>query len=598
MIGNKKVRILWLSDIHFADAYSQLKGKKPFSSFLDSFIAKVVELQSQSPFSYIFITGDLAFSGSNNDYNRLDEMLLRPLLQEFRALKMPIPKLLTIPGNHDVNWDEDEFMHRFIKTRGEANKVDFLVDNEDKFRNLFKDYTDFFTSAGFKTLEPFLKLENSKAFKVSKEYKKSRLFGHIIDKKNNLIVVMLNSAWFSLGIEFNRLFVKVIEEYKDLTESDPGANDNLIQLFAIKDKLSEYNGQITGIQLMNESEDPKEPKLESYFNNYQDYFVILCMHHPRNWLEWTESYVFPGDTSEKNSAKLLNKLIRNANLFLTGHEHVPADIREEWMLGSALHLKAGCLLEDNQVENCMPKKISFKDKFPKSWFSVLDIGLGSKIVSQQKYQYNEKKAEWNLLNILPSEHPMMRSFNGKLTDERNNKNINTYNRAKPRGLVNFLADYLDIESSAIKLDIVSQVDGYNLYNLTYGGNNELVVQALEEDPWSFCFKHDNFKKLLAQLLHRHTSVGQVRFITLDLLADGNTKQRYREDYCEREQVYNDLVRDLDILFNVFRHGFFSQWEPLVKEDFTEKMAKEFSRFTGVTFVNQVIPYWLAEYYWI
>ena len=79
---NNKVRILWLTDIHFSSGYGKIKSTS-FTSFKKHFFLKVAAEHAKQAFQYIFITGDLAQQGTREDYECFWDLLLQPLLDVF-----------------------------------------------------------------------------------------------------------------------------------------------------------------------------------------------------------------------------------------------------------------------------------------------------------------------------------------------------------------------------------------------------------------------------------------------------------------------------------------------------------------------------------
>src|ERR1700761_7227593 len=115
MSKNNKVRILWLTDIHFSAAYREITDPR-FRGFIDDFYNKIRLEQADQPFQYILITGDLAQTGSNEDYDAFWDLFLKRLLDIFLENKdWPVPKVLTIPGNHDVQWGNGDFLSEYVK---------------------------------------------------------------------------------------------------------------------------------------------------------------------------------------------------------------------------------------------------------------------------------------------------------------------------------------------------------------------------------------------------------------------------------------------------------------------------------------------------
>jgi predicted MPP superfamily phosphohydrolase len=591
MIRNQSVRILWISDIHFSKFYTTQELRKTeflnLRQFINQFISKIKGEHDTLSFDYIFLTGDLAQTGLKDDYDRFMEIILIPLFNALNELNKEIPKVISLPGNHDLMWKNDDFLRDYIgHIDTVANKFpdrpQYLKRQIQNFRKLFNDYTTFMVDQSSGTYRDYFELINDKSsFVVSPEYNKSRLFGHIIDKKRKIIIIILNTAWFSLGDGFNSLYKDYIKEVNDLGNL---TDDNIKEWLETKDILTEYNKQITGIQLLQ-----KEEILE-YFNNYSDYMVITTMHHPRNWLEWTESYTHRKTSQQNDSWKKLKDVIRNSNVILTGHEHVPIEVETE-VFENVLHLKAGCFLEFNQLT-----RVKDPDNFSNNWFSILNIDTAIKSIEQERFFFNPVNCNWE--NCESKNYNVEGKAKYKLTDKRKDAILKSFGSGTSDMLKNYLDEYFphgDRISSISKIS-ESKQKNYDLYKIGHLTGAEFCILVKMPELYFSFFKTETFFNQLIKQLKNHPEIKYIRFLVLDLFVDGKLKDNYEKNKCNRSEIFSGIVKLADNLFDVFRHEFFMRWEP--NKDNKIKAKENFKSFADLKLVNQIIPYWVSERFWI
>ena len=129
-----KVLFLHLSDSHFKDNtyYSQ-----------DIINAQVQALNSIGDFNACFVmfSGDLAFSGQKNEFKKAFSYLrkLRTKISEKFTLNHYVNTLL-VPGNHDINFNDEWRDRTDIRTMLNEGKADELIDTELKrFDNFYSE---------------------------------------------------------------------------------------------------------------------------------------------------------------------------------------------------------------------------------------------------------------------------------------------------------------------------------------------------------------------------------------------------------------------------------------------------------------------------
>lgn len=115
-------------------------------------------------------------------------------------------------------------------------------------------------------------------------------------KKHNLILI--NSAWFAFGNEYNNIISKTIKGFSD-------SNNRVDDAMKAAIAASEQGKLVVG-----------KEKLGEYleFLEADDSFYNICLiHHPIHWLDWREQYNYydnlAGTTEEPILSKILKSLI-------------------------------------------------------------------------------------------------------------------------------------------------------------------------------------------------------------------------------------------------------------------------------------------------
>ena len=106
----KTQEILHFSDIHFGDKHyfssipaasdSIPEADKPT---FESTVIETIERDGLLP-CLITASGDFTHKGTTSEFNKAHKSL-NSIIQHFQAKEIPEPKLVTCPGNHDVNWE-------------------------------------------------------------------------------------------------------------------------------------------------------------------------------------------------------------------------------------------------------------------------------------------------------------------------------------------------------------------------------------------------------------------------------------------------------------------------------------------------------------
>lgn len=128
----KTLRWLHLSDIHFK-GYEQYETKR----MRDALIVKLKEVAEEKPFDIAFITGDLAYQGSN--YNKSLEKFIDDILL---STKVSTDNLFLVPGNHDLKRTQTRTLLleglRKVGVKFENDSLKTLDNGFNQFKKFYK----------------------------------------------------------------------------------------------------------------------------------------------------------------------------------------------------------------------------------------------------------------------------------------------------------------------------------------------------------------------------------------------------------------------------------------------------------------------------
>ena len=396
------MRILTFSDIHYHDWYS---GTPVMIEYFNSFKEKLHEIHGKEPIDMAIICGDLAFSGDSRQYEEL-----RKIIREYLPENIPV---FSVVGNHDVNWsylkeaieEEDKVLSDLFSISKDTIK------NKPKFKNVFKDYWINFQN---KINENWISDRDSEYIINNTD---TLLYsGYIYSEQKQILIILLNSSWYSFGPE---IIAKYFKEWAK-EKGEKNIIKEAINLFG--DTLSQEGKQSYFFDLpplFNEIYD-----LISKNNNLK---VISFAHHPPSWLKWEELYA-EGDINKYNI------LIKFSHILVTGHLHNPMQelsvIKNKcYLLNNGVFLDYHLIDSDKLKDRTLdPKKI-----FPNNWFNIIDITsedrefkiAAYKFTSEQKqgddvgYTHKWERQE----NAFESSYEYKKIDNKKNEDKKNNKLI-------------------------------------------------------------------------------------------------------------------------------------------------------------------------------
>jgi len=411
--------ILWISDIHFREhgdiSHSEALSKpKSGKKFIDNFINKIQELNTQTPFDYVIISGDLAFSGVADEYEKLHKSIIKRI--QTTLINIPV---FSIPGNHDVAWNNStldwykENEEEFIKKH--ENKEAYLKEKPDVFKIKFNSYSKY-TSKQLNT--DTLEKCTGIAIEGEDSYKELGLFGYFKDDDKETILIFINSAWFSLGSKIDDRIKKIA-----------GANIDLV--LKLKEMAAEYGGLIVGKQWL------EDLNVLAEIRRNPHYKIITVMHQPPSWLAWQELRNY-----DRGVDNAFLDIVNASHLLLTGHEHVPVDTlpRRLNYLENRWHIEAPMFLPDklNTQKTTAPFGL---DDFKDTGFTTLKID--NKETQLNRY-YFTPLGEWlpnanNPLKLPLQTTPLEIEIND-LKDK-----INGFNSSNNTKIIKFLNENYGIE---------------------------------------------------------------------------------------------------------------------------------------------------------
>jgi 3',5'-cyclic AMP phosphodiesterase CpdA len=616
---DNELRVLWLSDIHFANNYTEDDHPDVFE-YLRSFFREIKKEHEHVSIDVICISGDIAQFGMPEEYNRFDDCFFKPLIAT-AGIDLSTTRVIFTPGNHDVNWSNKGFFDEFYKIVEPQvlpkTRVDFFHDNYTKFENLFSSYSEYVVKylTNAREKNSVLKSLDSKGNIVNRvisDYTKKGLSGFYIDHERKFISIILNTSWFSLGKSFMDFIVTslmddlshVQKNVDEELDKEPEASEIknfieeikkkplLLEKYGITEKtvftlevkkrilvekrrgeiikkqleisanLSEYGSQIVGI----EKNYDEFNAVVDFLEQNPNYFAMLVMHHPINWLEWSQYWSY----NKEPGSELLNKLINSSHVLMCGHEHVPISSLNQELNDGTIHFRSGCFLFDKQHERV---------ELSSSWFSILNINTDRLTVRQDRYIYETGSQSWRKHDEFSRKHDI-KIKHYSLSETKRSGLMNKFTNVDIKFLDTYYSILLENKSSpTFELVGGGPLSNYSLFRLS---NNEMCVvvkllEALKEDK----LVDDLDKELLAGQKEERLIL---RFIILDLAADNNLE--YSDASLSgplmRQRVFHLLTKKSDVTFDLFRAKYFSR--------------KEFRGidYEGVVFVCDIVPYWRFE----
>ena len=276
-----------------------------------------------------------------------------------------------------------------------------------------------------------------------------------------------------------------------------------------------------------------------------DHVFITAIHHPTNWLNWSERLDYKG--SEDGFFYLKN----NTDILLCGHEHAPKSYFAEYYNNEqSLVILSGSFIEYNYDK---VEKASYPD-FINSTFNILSINSTKRNVLQKKYFFDISDKRWKNDKKHSREYKLKKNYSSKLTPEK-------YNKIKE--IIINTTDYSFMLSEFLNKKIKKQ-DNY------YTTKDEIIFLIKNKEDW-------NLNILKPALLNALTRVNKVRFVCFDILFDDEQQYQNTDD---KLSILNKIKEGIEFDFNNLRYNFFSN----LKENDACNHAESI-------FICSTIPYW-------
>lgn len=236
---------------------------------------------------FIFFTGDVAYSGRQEEYELAQERFFKPLLEITGLTK---DRLLIVPGNHDVDWSHMDP----ITTSGMTG---FLTGRDQVNQFLGPQYNRSQAFAKFEGYEGFVNtfLDGRLDFSPQ-EYFYTRLFQV---RGQQVAVVGLNSAWMSACVR-----------------DDEGMPLDQGRLLVGERQLEDALSSTSEADLR-----------------------IALLHHPTDWL------------AEIDRFRIERRLGATCHFVLHGHWHVPEVTIRRSLGGQAAYIPAGAVYAHRDYPN-------------------------------------------------------------------------------------------------------------------------------------------------------------------------------------------------------------------------------------------------------
>ena len=234
------INILHLSDLHFGAEASQKISQTLLDyrkNTLDSLIAFLERLSFENKPQVVVVSGDIGWSGKENDYNAAKDWLQKLL----KATKLGPDKLCLVPGNHDL--DRSKIEQQEIPQLAKEADIALTLEESAKKEDWFGHYTKF--------CEKDMKIPPYGTINDRQSY----LWG--IREIEGLKFLALNSAWY----HFNE--------------------DVLGRLWLGLPQLKVMHAQ----------------KLISENNDDNSFITIALFHHPDGWFQEAERSAYSGRPS-------------------------------------------------------------------------------------------------------------------------------------------------------------------------------------------------------------------------------------------------------------------------------------------------------------
>lgn len=279
-----------LTWLHLSDLHMRRDTLDDLRVVLDALWRDLyAQIQAGLQPDFIAFTGDIAYSGKEEESELAEEHFFRPLLE---VIGLSPRELFVVPGNHDVDWDGIKYLNpEILASLTDRAKVNKLL-KADAMRRLLlapmAGYTQFIQRY-FGPFPDHQILRDPPYYYVQT----------ITSGNQSVALIGLNSTWLS---GFNRDAEGNVDDQGNLLIGDKQISD------AIR-----------------EAEDAT--------------VRIVLVHHPFDWLKEFEKH------------DVQARLSHGCNLVLRGHLHEPILVKEKALSGEIITIPAGTVYESREWLN-------------------------------------------------------------------------------------------------------------------------------------------------------------------------------------------------------------------------------------------------------
>lgn len=329
---HKKITWLHLSDLHFKYSSVEVDNRQEILEEFWKDISAHIK-QGLKP-DFIAVTGDIAYSGNEKEYELAEKYFFQPLLK--KVAKLPPEKMFVVPGNHDVNWD----LPPHVNIEG----MPHLYNHEKTYE--FQSEPSLRYSVLYAVMlqyENFIKRYFGRRGSSDRDMLKSPLYAYVdtLDLENGISVALmgLNSAWWS-AIVHKRMANQAEKDGDSARPSGIGDGEGkdsdgsgTVGNEEGKDgklKITDRGKLLVGHKQVRDAKAKAKAKGADV--------RIALMHHPFEWLE-------------EFDARMVRRDLRDfCHFILRGHLHEPEFIREiAWENESVCVIPAGTIDEDKEL---------------------------------------------------------------------------------------------------------------------------------------------------------------------------------------------------------------------------------------------------------
>lgn len=533
-----------------------------FKRFLDGFIETIVD----QAIDCIFISGDLAFSGVEEDYNALNKLIIDKISDKGK----PKPLIIGLPGNHDVFWPA------ILNSIFDGQSKDII----NRFNRKNETFSNNYRSNKEREALRFTHFsnwqrDNLKNITDNGRYRSSLaenkfLFGYLEDTVNKVVFIVLNSAWLSLGGGFDA-------QLREVLANNGRTHMTVDELISIKNSFVEFGGQIIGSEFLDD--------LANMTSKWTDYVIVTSMHHPLHWLDWSEYNSYRGtDVSRMN----LYTILSNSDVFITGHEHSSEFVKPRRVnFGGeydTLYIQSGMFLQDFVEQKAQLI-------FPHSRFSILDITPSG--LNEIRYLYSNENQRW-VKSVSPDKDLLYKFGRGDKTIYRLKDPEQIKDKFWRQG-AKVVSEYFEIPMDYLADISDPTYSNFQVYGVSTGTEfhvtivpkvHEFYVEVQRRDG-----TRDEFFRVLEGILKVWSNrEGKLRitFFILDLLADDQALAQYSAvglTQAERKKALELVRKRTDYTMDMFRVVFFQR----VKDSLVVK--KNGLNWWDISLANAVKPFW-------